>query len=132
MPAKPSELFDRDAEWSDLTAFTGGPTPGAALALVHGRRRQGKMLLFELLCEAVGGFMATGVEQSDAQNLAGPATAFTRFTRPGFTAALAADAAATSYVELVDLDQSLHRLLNPTCHGPSRAAGMTAMPSCRR
>ncbi|WP_322749271.1 MULTISPECIES: ATP-binding protein [unclassified Frankia] len=80
MPAKPPELFGRDAEWFELTAFAGDPTPGATLALVYGRRRQGKTLILELLCEAVGGFMVTGVEQSDAQNLADLAAAFTRFT----------------------------------------------------
>ncbi|WP_200902562.1 MULTISPECIES: hypothetical protein [Protofrankia] len=81
MLAKPSELFDRDAEWSGLTAFAGDPAPGATLALVYGRRRQGKTLLLELLCEAADGFMATGVEQSDAQNLADLGAAFTHFAR---------------------------------------------------
>ncbi|WP_131745295.1 ATP-binding protein [Frankia sp. Cppng1_Ct_nod] len=81
MLAKPPELFDRDAEWADLTTFSGDESPGATLALVYGRRRQGKTLILELLCEAVGGFMVTGVEQSDAQNLADLSAAFTRFTR---------------------------------------------------
>lgn len=40
------------------------------MALVYGRRRQGKTLMLELLAEATGGFMFTGMEQSAAQNLA--------------------------------------------------------------
>jgi AAA+ ATPase superfamily predicted ATPase len=78
--AKPGELFDRDAEWGDLVAFATDPAPGARLGLVYGRRRQGKTLILELLCEALGGFMVTGVEQSDAQNLADLSAAYTRFT----------------------------------------------------
>jgi hypothetical protein len=78
--AKPVELFDRDAEWNDLVAFATDPAPGARLGLVYGRRRQGKTLILELLCQALGGFMVTGVEQSDAQNLADLSAAYTRFT----------------------------------------------------
>jgi AAA+ ATPase superfamily predicted ATPase len=80
MTRKPAELFDRDAEWDELTAFATNPAPGATLGLVYGRRRQGKTLILELLCEELGGFMVTGVEQSDAQNLADLSAAFARFT----------------------------------------------------
>lgn len=45
------------------------------------RRRQGKTLLLELLTEATGGFLFTGSEQSDAQNLADLSAAFSRFAR---------------------------------------------------
>lgn len=44
---------------------------------MYGRRRQGKTLLLELLGEAMNGFLFTGVEQSDAQNLADLSAAFT-------------------------------------------------------
>lgn len=67
--SKPGELYDRDVEWRDLTTFATRPDVGASLALVYGRRRQGKTLMLELLAEVTGGFMATGLQQSDAQNL---------------------------------------------------------------
>jgi uncharacterized protein len=66
---KPAELFDRDAEWSDLATFATNDRLGATLAVVYGRRRQGKTLLLELLAEQTGGFMVGGLEQSSAQNL---------------------------------------------------------------
>jgi hypothetical protein len=46
---KPQELFDRDAEWADIASFAVDPAAGATLALVYGRRRQGKTLMLELL-----------------------------------------------------------------------------------
>jgi hypothetical protein len=67
---KPSVLFDRDAEWADLTSFATDPALGATLAIVYGRRRQGKTLLLELLAEQTQGLMFTGLEQSASQNLA--------------------------------------------------------------
>lgn len=70
MLPKPDELFDRRGEWSELSRFATNGTTGATLALVYGRRRQGKTLLLELLTESTGGFMATGLEQSSAMNLA--------------------------------------------------------------
>jgi len=66
---KPAEIFDREAEWAALDRFVSGPSPGAALGLVYGRRRQGKTMLLELLCEAAGGFYFSALEQSAAQNL---------------------------------------------------------------
>ncbi len=49
---------------------------GATLALVYGRRRQGKTLLLELMTESTGGFLATGLEQSSAMNLASIGSAY--------------------------------------------------------
>lgn len=77
---KPAVLFDRDAEWADLTRFVRNASSGAQLGLVYGRRRQGKTLMLELLAESAGGFLFTGVEQADAQNLADLSAAFTRNT----------------------------------------------------
>ena len=36
---KPTDVFDRDAEWADLTAFALSPLPGLRIAVVYGRRR---------------------------------------------------------------------------------------------
>ena len=39
---KPDDMFDRDVEWMELTAFTADERPGATLGIVSGTRRQGK------------------------------------------------------------------------------------------
>lgn len=80
---KPDELFDRDDEWSELSRFATNDAMGATLALVYGRRRQGKTLLLELLTESTGGFLATGLEQSSAMNLASLGTAYAEYARLG-------------------------------------------------
>lgn len=66
---KPPELFDRYEEWQALASFAADPALGATLAVVYGRRRQGKTLTLELLAEATGGFMFTGLEQAEPLNL---------------------------------------------------------------
>src|SRR5258708_12346885 len=77
---KPDELHDRDVEWTVLASFAPNPAPGATLAILYGRRRQGKTLMLELLAEARGGFLFTGLEQSSAQNLAAMSEAYRAFT----------------------------------------------------
>lgn len=79
MVSKPAALFGRAAEWAELDEFVADERPGAQLGLVYGRRRQGKTLLLELLTEARAGFLFTGVEQSDTQNLAALSAAYSRF-----------------------------------------------------
>ncbi|MPZ19043.1 MAG: ATP-binding protein [Luteitalea sp.] len=78
---KPDILWNRDAEWTDLATVATDPRPGATLALLYGRRRQGKTLMLELLTEATGGFMFTGLQQSATQQLAGLGEAYARFRR---------------------------------------------------
>jgi AAA+ ATPase superfamily predicted ATPase len=78
MWARPSTLFDRQFEWEVLAQHAGGGQEGASLGLVYGRRRQGKTLLLELLCEAAGGLVVTGLEQSAAQNRAAIGAAYAR------------------------------------------------------
>ncbi len=68
---KPPELFDRDAEWSDLVAFAQQRGPGIRLALVRGRRRQGKSFLLRRLTESTGGFYFQALEQERSQALDG-------------------------------------------------------------
>lgn len=62
-------LFDRDREWADLVDFVEQPGPGVRLALVRGRRRQGKSFLLRRLSEAYGGFYYQAVEQERSQAL---------------------------------------------------------------
>jgi len=77
--AKPGRLFDRDAEWQELTEFAASADSGATLGLVYGRRRQGKTLLLELLALELGGFLFAATQQSEAQNLADLGAAYAAY-----------------------------------------------------
>jgi hypothetical protein len=68
---RPPELFDRDHEWEELAAFATQPGPGLQLALVRGRRRQGKSFLLRRLAGAAGGFYYQALEEERGQALAG-------------------------------------------------------------
>lgn len=77
---KPAELFGRDDEWASLTSFVQRPGLGVAVAMVYGRRRQGKTMLLEGLCEGGRGFLWQAREQSAAQNLRSLEQAIGEFT----------------------------------------------------
>src|SRR5947207_3418448 len=66
---RPQELFDREREWSDLVDSVQQPGPGSRLALVRGRRRQGKSFLLRRLAGATGGFYYQALEQERSQAL---------------------------------------------------------------
>lgn len=68
---RPSELFDRETEWADLVGFVRQRGAGIRLALVRGRRRQGKSFLLRRLTEAMGGFYFQALEQERTQALEG-------------------------------------------------------------
>ena len=68
---RPSELFDRQSEWSDLADFAVQNGPGTRLAIVRGRRRQGKSYLLRRLAQATDGFYYQAVEEEQSQALAG-------------------------------------------------------------
>ena len=71
MPAdRPIDLFDREREWADLSAFVSDPAPGLRLGIVYGRRRQGKSFLLRRLAAATGGFYYQALEHEPAQVLA--------------------------------------------------------------
>lgn len=38
---KPSDVFDRDAEWADLADFALSPLPGLRIAVVYGKAQAG-------------------------------------------------------------------------------------------
>lgn len=65
---KPSIVFDREREWSDLVRFATSPT--ARLGVVYGRRRLGKTHLVEQLASATNGLYFCAAQQSSAANLA--------------------------------------------------------------
>ncbi|WP_246885919.1 ATP-binding protein [Streptomyces sp. GESEQ-4] len=67
--AKPPDMFDRDWEWSELTAFAADDGPEATMAVVSGRRRQGKSFLLDSLARAAGGFYFCAYEATEAESL---------------------------------------------------------------
>jgi hypothetical protein len=69
IPEKPSDVFDRDAEWADLADFVLSPLPGLRIAVVYGRRRQGKSYLLRRLADGVGGLYHLATEQAEAVSL---------------------------------------------------------------
>lgn len=66
---RPVDLFDRQGEWSDLADFVSQPGSGIRLALVRGRRRQGKSFMLRRLAAATGGFYYQALEQERSQAL---------------------------------------------------------------
>jgi AAA+ ATPase superfamily predicted ATPase len=68
--AHPADLFDREQEWAELSAFVSDPTPGLRIAIVYGRRRQGKSYPLRRLAAATGGFYYQALEHEPTQALA--------------------------------------------------------------
>lgn len=63
-------IFDRDREWSDLSDFVSSEHLGLRLAIVSGRRRQGKSHLLRRLTRAAGGLYHQAQEVGRTQALA--------------------------------------------------------------
>jgi AAA+ ATPase superfamily predicted ATPase len=63
---KPADLFDRDKDWDGLATFATDTTPGLRIAVVYGRRRQGKSHLLRRLAHATGGFYYQALEYEPA------------------------------------------------------------------
>ena len=68
-PGKPGDVFDRDTEWADLADFALSPLPGLRIAVVYGRRRQGKSYLLRRLADRVGGLYHLATEQAEPVSL---------------------------------------------------------------
>jgi AAA+ ATPase superfamily predicted ATPase len=66
---KPTELFDRDADWRTLDSLWGKPRPD--LVFVVGRRRVGKSFLLTRFAEQVGGIYYQATRRTEAEQLAG-------------------------------------------------------------
>lgn len=86
---KPPHIFDRDWEWSELTAFASDEEPGPRLAVVSGRRRRH----LDRLRHILGLLAARGVDTTHTR----PAC----YSGIGFTPELEA-AAGRGEVVLVD------------------------------
>jgi hypothetical protein len=67
--SKPADVFDREAEWVDLAEFVFSPSPGMRIAVVYGRRRQGKSYLLRRLTDGVGGLYHLATEQAELVSL---------------------------------------------------------------
>lgn len=61
--ARPGDVFDRVLEWEDLAKFATAGGDGLRVAVVHGRRRQGKSYLLRRLAAATGGFYHQALEE---------------------------------------------------------------------
>ncbi|HUC57000.1 MAG TPA: ATP-binding protein [Streptosporangiaceae bacterium] len=70
---KPERLVDREAEWALLHDFATGQGTDLQIAIVSGRRRNGKSFLLDALVENVGGMYLTAVQEE------GPVLALLRF-----------------------------------------------------
>jgi AAA+ ATPase superfamily predicted ATPase len=68
--ARPADLFDREEEWEELSAFVSDLTPGLRIGIIYGRRRQGKSYPLRRLAAATGGFYYQALEHEPAQALA--------------------------------------------------------------
>lgn len=66
---KPTQLFDRDWEWLVLDEFCSSTTRHPTLAVITGRRRQGKTHLAESRAELDGGFVFTALEETERSTL---------------------------------------------------------------
>ncbi|MYS83485.1 AAA family ATPase [Embleya scabrispora] len=77
---KPSDMFDRDFEWSELVRFAAYPGREATLGVVSGRRRQGKTFLLDALCRETGGFYFSATEATEAESLRQFGAALARHT----------------------------------------------------
>jgi AAA+ ATPase superfamily predicted ATPase len=67
---KPGRIFDRDTEWGSLAGFVGRPSRGRPrLAVVSGRRRQGKTYLLQALAEAGAGFYFGATQATQTESL---------------------------------------------------------------
>jgi hypothetical protein len=79
---KPADMFDRDREWSQVTAFLEEDRPGATLGVISGRRRQGKSFLLEAACQQAGGFYFSAQEATEAESLSLIGAALTSYLNP--------------------------------------------------
>ena len=63
-------MFDRTWEWDELVRFAQDKAPGATLAVVYGRRRQGKSFLLDALAERAEGLYVEATTDVQARSLA--------------------------------------------------------------
>ncbi|HEY7915647.1 MAG TPA: ATP-binding protein [Acidimicrobiales bacterium] len=67
---RPEDLYDRSQEWAELASFASSQKAGLRVAVVSGRRRQGKSFLLRRISEGVGGLYHQAQEVGRTQALA--------------------------------------------------------------
>lgn len=77
--ARPTTLFDREEEWSDLASFATASSRGLRIGIIHGRRRQGKSFLLRHLTTAIGGLYHQALQEERAPALASLAGRLTEY-----------------------------------------------------
>ncbi len=77
---RPKGLFGRETEWAQLATFVENAADEPRLALLYGRRRQGKSLLLTSLCAQTSGFYWEALDGEATQNLASISGAWTTWT----------------------------------------------------
>jgi uncharacterized protein len=103
---KPSDIFDREFEWIELTQFAVQDARRATLGIVSGRRRQGKTFLLDALTQATGGFLFTATETTEADSL------------HQFGQALAAYLHEPTPFRFASWDEAINRLMRIASGGP--------------
>lgn len=68
--AQPAVIVDREHEWTSLEAFLAIPTGQPSIALVYGRRRQGKSFLLDHVARLARGAYYPALEEERAPALA--------------------------------------------------------------
>ncbi len=66
---RPDDLFARHDEWNQLGEFASSPRPGLRIAIVSGRRRQGKSYLLRRVCRLADGLYHQAQELERPQAL---------------------------------------------------------------
>lgn len=66
---RPDDLFARHGEWDELAAFAASTRPGLRIAIVSGRRRQGKSYLLRRVCRLTDGLYHQAQELERPQAL---------------------------------------------------------------
>lgn len=103
---KPKRIFDRSFEWRSLASFADGSRSTARLAIVSGRRRQGKTYLVEALARATGGLYFGATEATEAESLQLFARALARWTQAPAPPQLSNWDEAIEYLFAVNAEQS--------------------------
>lgn len=67
---KPSRIFDREREWSDLQSFATASGKSPRIGIVYGRRRQGKSFLLRALADQHDGLYHQALEEERDPSLA--------------------------------------------------------------
>lgn len=83
------QVFDRDREWADLERFVS--QAGRGIAIVYGRRRQGKSFLLTALARKHGGFYHQALEEERRPALRSLARTLGAYARTAAMGALAFD-----------------------------------------